>query len=512
MLRLTSEEKIEAARRLIAKALDAHGEWFVREGPRGRVAAELKRGEWELRSAARALVFSYWGASGLRVWRIAAWGRAGEHLRLEASRRMGAERATLELIPRASHASAKIALNAARLAVCGRLAALLAEACGLRVEEARLSAGARRGEPGRDARLLLRSGTERTLVAATAPVVPVGGDDAERFLTSALLWLARLEERGARIGELWLVAGAKLAGPLGERIALLREDLRQRILLFEVNEESNDLRPLPLPRLPELLSQPAPRLFRPMPPHLSELVESIVALAPEAIDVVRARHGQTLRFHGLPFARVRHLAGRELLWFGVGPAARRQLLEGWNREELLKLLAELAEHRRHDAADRRHHFYRAAPEAWLESILRRDIRQLDPGLRLAPLHTQFRTARGASDGPRPVDLLALRRDGRLALVELKVSEDPTLVLQAADYWRRVETHRRQGTIARARLFDDQPLAAAPPLLYLAAPLLRFHRSLPSLARALSPEIETYRFDLNEDWRTGVRVARISDLT
>ncbi|HKG15718.1 MAG TPA: hypothetical protein VKB12_20525, partial [Pyrinomonadaceae bacterium] len=142
--------------------------------------------------------------------------------------------------------------------------------------------------------------------------------------------------------------------------------------------------------------------------------------------------------------------------------------------------------------------------------LRRDVTRLDPGLRLAPLHAQFRATRAGPHGAaRPVDLLALRRDGRLVVVELKVSEDAALALQGADYWRRVESQRRHGNIARARLFGDAELADEPPLLYLVAPMLRFHRSFHTLARCLTPEIETYRLDLNEDWRSGVRVVRRS---
>jgi hypothetical protein len=38
-------------------------------------------------------------------------------------------------------------------------------------------------------------------------------------------------------------------------------------------------------------------------------------------------------------------------------------------------------------------------------------------------------------------------------------------------------------------------------------MLRFHRSFHTLARCLSPRIETYRLDLNEDWRAGPRVVR-----
>ncbi len=37
----------------------------------------------------------------------------------------------------------------------------------------------------------------------------------------------------------------------------------------------------------------------------------------------------------------------------------------------------------------------------------------------------------------------------------------------------------------------------------------FHnqRLFQTLARLVAPEIEMYRFDLNEDWRAGVRVVR-----
>jgi hypothetical protein len=242
---------------------------------------------------------------------------------------------------------------------------------------------------------------------------------------------------------------------------------------------------------------------------LTQTAAQIVALAPEAIDVVRARHGETLRFHGLAFARVRRLMRREHVWFGAGRAPR-VLLDESNWPQLAKLVDELHAHRRADALDHRHAYYASAPEAWLESLLRRDITRLDPGLRLAPLYAQFRTAatrRARSAGARPVDLLAIRHDGRLVVIELKVSEDAALPLQGADYWRRVEAHRQRGEITHARLFGDAEIADEPPLTYLVAPMLRFHRHFDTLARLLTPDIELYRFDLNEDWRAGVRVVR-----
>ena len=53
----------------------------------------------------------------------------------------------------------------------------------------------------------------------------------------------------------------------------------------------------------------------------------------------------------------------------------------------------------------------------------------------------------------------------------------------------------------------EEVADEPPLVYLVAPTLRFHRAFDTLAHAVSTDIEMYRFDINEDWRAGVRVMR-----
>lgn len=506
MKRLTNIEEIEDARYSLAELLEARGEWFLREG-RGRASIALRRGEWELRVEACVLSFSYWGETGARAWRVVAWGRQGEGARLECVRRMGAERARLELVPRALVASAREAVADARMRECERITALVRDFAGAKLERVTLSVGARRGEPGRWARILLRRG--RACVAVTAPVVPMRAEGAESFIASALLWLARLEGGAARTrpNALWLVAPSALCAAVCERLALLRDDLREIVSVFEVDEERGDLTPIRAPGLDELLDADAPRLLRPASQSQSELVSSVVALAPQSVDVVRARRGETLRFNGLSFARVRRVTDTEQVWFGVERASRRRLLDEEGAEDFVKLIAELKQHRRADATDHRHALYRAAPEAWLESLLRRDITRLDPGLRLAPLHAQFRASRAAGGAAHPVDLLALRRDGRLVVVELKVSEDAALALQGADYWRRVEMHRRCGNVERARLFGDAVISNEPTLVYLVAPLLRFHRSFQTLARAVAPEIEMYRFDINEDWREGVRVAR-----
>jgi hypothetical protein len=503
MKRLTNSDDINGARRELAALLDAHGEWFCAERRDG-VTIPLRQGEWELSAAHGRLHFAYWAERGLRTWRLLAWAWQDERLRMDVTRRMGAERATLELVPRASARAGVEAVRAARLRLCMQLAQLAcASLPGAQVERVRLSMGARRTEPGRYARIILRPRGE--LLAVSGPVVTTAARDVDALLTSALLWWLRLQRqaRFAGLRKLWLVVPRELTEATTHRLALLRAEVRRDISLYERDEAWQTLTPLNGPDLPQLCAA-APRSLKAPRVDLSATAARIVAFAPDAIDVVRARYGETLRYHGLAFARVRRTLGREHVWFGT--SARRLLTEdSW--PELAKLLDELATHRCADAHDHRHALYAPAPEAWLESLLRRDITRLDPGLILAPLHAQLRAAAQTSSGARPVDLLALRRDGRLAVIELKVSEDAALPLQGADYWRRVEAHRRAGHIAKANLFGDLPIAAEPPLLYLVAPIFRFHRAFQPLARLLTPEIDLYRFDLNEDWRAGVRVAR-----
>jgi hypothetical protein len=503
MNRLDGHEEVAAALRLLTRLLEARDAWLLRERRDG-AAFELRRGEWNLRAAGGALLLSYLGGSGARAWRVVAWRVEGEGLYLEAVRRAGDGVMLLSLVPRALVATARAAVADARRAECERLAALVCETACARLEHASLSPGARRGEPGRWARVLLQLKTgvyER--VAVAAPVVPSGAESVESFLTSALLWFMRLGEGERRAHTLWLVAPRALALAACERLPLLRESLRACVSVYELEEGECGLSPLHVPTLEELFDAPATKLSRATQPAPCELAASIIALAPDEIDFVRARHGETLRFQGLPFARVRRVGGREHLWFGVG--GRRALFEEGSGPDFLNLLASLKEHRRAAAPEHRHALYRAAPEAWLEALLRRDVTRLDPGLRLAPIHAQFRAAPGSAS--RPIDLLALRRDGRLVVVELKVTEDAALALQGADYWRRVEAQRRAGHITRARLFGAAELSDEPPLLYLVAPMLRFHRSFHTLARCLSPRIETYRLDLNEDWRAGIHVVR-----
>jgi hypothetical protein len=411
------------------------------------------------------------------------------------------------MIPRASAAMIAETVSEIRIERCLELARLtLEKVYGAKIEKARLSPGAQPGKPGRYSRIILQTGRERT--AVTAIVAENNRQEVDNYLSHALIWFLRMREavRGPFVRSLWIVVAEESLEQMQRRVALLADDLRASIVLFTIDEGWSALTVAEQRSLESFLTEKQQPLRISSYDKVSESARAIIDLAPESIDRIRGRHGETLRFHGMPFARVRTLMGRERVWFGLD-RVRRKSFDEESVREWDALFADLTLNRVASQSDRRHALYRALPEAWLESLLRRDVTKLDPGLIVAPIHAQFRTTTPTRQSSRPIDLLSLRKDGRLAVIELKVTEDIALVLQGAEYWLRVEAHRRHGQIAAARLFGDREIADEPVLVYLVAPTLRFHRAFSTLAKCIRREIQLYRFDINENWRGGVKVMR-----
>jgi hypothetical protein len=512
LLQLNNVAAVATAERSIHELLTRHGEWFLAQDDGAPLA--LGNGEFDFSVDHRRLIFSSWTESGSRSWRITAWSWTGDKLVLEASRRMGAEMATLELVPRASAKAIVASIAAARQVRCEKLARIASSALSdAKIESATLSPGMRRDQPGRYGRIVLRLPHER--IAVTATVANSDSRNVDSLFSSALLWFNRLQLRPKRplIEKLLIVVEHNVLEAARQRHVLLRDSVRQRIELCEIrgvrlngNETWEQIEPVRPFERKNLWRKRLTRLPAPLEHWFPEAVKQVISLAPQAIDLVTSRHGQTLRYHGLPFARVRRVMDRDRLWFGI-EGSHRRLLDEYHEQDWAKLLGDLEVYRHANCRDRRQWLYRAAGEAWLESILRRDISKLDPGLIVAPLHAQFRTSHGGPTSARPIDLLALRHDGRLAVIELKVNEDREHVFQGVDYWRRVEAHRRRGHISTAKLFGEREISDESPLVYLVAPTLRFHPSFAALARTIAPDIEIYRFDINEDWRAGVHVVR-----
>jgi hypothetical protein len=204
-----------------------------------------------------------------------------------------------------------------------------------------------------------------------------------------------------------------------------------------------------------------------------------------------------LRFRGLPFARWED--GR--VYFGIGDC--RKELTAASQSVFKQLLQDLEQHRHPLAEDTRHALYRAQPERWLERLVLEDVTRVDAMLDPRFAYSQVFASAGGEHGI--LDLLAVTRSGRLAILELKASEHIHMPLQAADYWLRVREHLERGEIARYGYFHTVELQQAPPLVYLVAPALRFHPSADEILKCLSPKLEVVRVGLAESWRRGLRV-------
>lgn len=227
-----------------------------------------------------------------------------------------------------------------------------------------------------------------------------------------------------------------------------------------------------------------------------------------AATEVRVRRATEVSFalHGLEYARIRHglapgsFARRDEITFGAGANETSLTAE---TEELFRDLTERLFENRHASGSRRNPLFRLQPERWLESALRRDIGEIEPGLRGDIVYSQVPAFAAGDRGM--LDLLTVTRTGRLAVLELKADDSLHLPLQALDYWSRVRQLQQENAFQTQGYFRRIQLSDEPPLLYLVAPALRIHPSTDIVLRHLSPEVQWELIGLNEDWRARRKV-------
>jgi hypothetical protein len=225
------------------------------------------------------------------------------------------------------------------------------------------------------------------------------------------------------------------------------------------------------------------------------LLEPILAVS--AVESIERSDGElSLRIRGLEFART---SGAELLY---GIDRRRRALPS-NVAEIRRLAEELARIRSANAADRHNPLFLRNPEAWLESQVRREIEAVDASLLPAPIYGQVPAFAAADRGV--LDLLAVDCAGRLAVIELKASEDIHLPLQALDYWLRVKWHLDRREFNVRGYFPGIELRSQPPRLLLISPALEFHPANERVLRYLAPGIEVERVGVGLEWQKELKV-------
>jgi len=478
--------------------LEKHTEWLLADVAGG--IFPLRAHEIEIEQSRNRFLLGFLDEKGFQTWRIERAEIKDEKFILNLARNFGREHRKIELVPRARAEALGEAVELARLEKANRIAQLLvSETADAKLIRTELNRG-----NGRFGEIMLETAGGRR-IAALADVS--GGLAPEMILSTAILKLVRLERRKKNpVTGIWLLSEKRTARPLQKLHACLRSGRKRMIRLKKIFPEKlkdkdegekeliADLKPLEIEDL--WTGRPA----KPKPagkPQLSETARTIVRLAPGKIDHLFTGNGETLRFLGLPFVRGRKIFGEDKIWFGTG--RHRRILNEESHEDFCALFETIERYRRFDSPNKQHAFYRDAPEAWLESLLRKNIRALDANLVLSPVYNQFRASR------ERIDLLALRRDGRLVIIELKVAPDREMLLQAVDYWQKIELQRRRGNLAKARLFGKRRIADRPALIYLAAPVFAYHPQFDLLAAAFNPGIGIYRFDLAENWRRELKV-------
>jgi hypothetical protein len=350
----------------------------------------------------------------------------------------------------------------------------------------------------------MHEGAREWAVIAVAP--GEGAAAIEGILTFGILWLDWVRQRI----ETRAVEGLRVFVPEGASKSLLERaaglSAAARLEVFEFREESARIQKMEATCEGNVESWLTPR--REVEFALAaarEAIRRIHALAlhvPPAGDdiglhMVAGTGEVAICFRGLDFARWSH----EGIRFGLGDS--REPLSESTEAALDRLVRRLDLHRNSLATETTHPLYRAAPERWIETLVLQDPTRLDAHLDPAHLYSQLPALTMGDRGV--LDLLGVTRRGRLVVIELKASDDMQMPVQAVDYWLRVRRHQRDGDFERYGYFAGKELDPKPPLVWLAAPALRFHSTVETMMKYLAPEIQVTRIGLNENWRRGLKV-------
>lgn len=477
------------------KEFTSEGSIEIREN--GGRLAPFSGLSWEVRGAAEKPLLHLWSENHNLTRRVLAiTDHSDQRLALAVERFGRSKPDRLEFI-RLEFERAQRDLS--REAFCDGLGRLLAEQFpDESVESLTASPDLEHSISGSYVRGLLRRGSSYFAVLA----VPDGesSDTVESSLTFALLWLdrARNSTRRGTINALRLILPRGGARHLAHRAAALTEDLC--IELYERDPVRETLEKIDPRRAGNQDTWLVPHRESEALLDLSRAaLDPIVALSPRAVTIhpVPQSREVLVRFRGLAFARW----DDRRVFFGC-PDTREEL-NASSLPALKNLLQQLENYRHPLAIETRHALYRAQPERWLEALVREDVTRIDAALDSRFVYSQVFAQAGGEHGI--LDLLTVTRAGRLAILELKASEHIHLPLQAAGYWLGIRRHLEQRDFARYGYFPGIELQAAPPLIYLVAPALRFHPSTDTLLRFLSPDLESTRVGLAESWRRGLRV-------
>ncbi|HEY6403844.1 MAG TPA: hypothetical protein VI479_20650, partial [Blastocatellia bacterium] len=421
--------------------------------------ATLARSDFEFSVEWGKLIFAWWGDGVSQSWRVTAYEIDPGELRLRATRGMSGE--TTLLILRDPLRSARWAKwpnglagrenlppGERRRLYAETLSCLITKSFdGVKIQRATIGSSRSSSGVSQYARLVLKSAGETILAIGTSGAESQAVVDGmiAAGLASFVAFNEKRNEKD-RAKRFWFCLPKGRSQTAMERGPLLDvSHLGARLEWFEIDEDGEEMvnvRPVMQVELLDshLLGRgdvvwPDPSTPPPAPTPYDLWRERIINLAPDLIEKRRDPRSGLERFEikGLEFARF--LAGGHAK-FGVagatsesgsnppylaylaypasltylGSFADLSVLTESNFGELERLAREIAHYRSADCLERRHPFYLLRAEAWLESLLRRDIRRLDPTFDERFVYSQVPAWR--ADDRSVIDLLTVNKKGR----------------------------------------------------------------------------------------------------
>jgi hypothetical protein len=466
-------------------------ERLIAEVQAGHAAADLSYGK---------LILSCWGEAWSRSWRVGSCEAVTAGLRLRCKKQMGRVDSLLELM----RGKRAVSLAGSRDEYAAKLASMIeSNFAGYRVESAVRARDDTRHLSSIHARFIITN--RGKTIAAVGCGHTETQETVDGLLTSGLTWLDALGAKRSAVDRLLIFAPRGRATTLATRLTCI-DNSSATISLAEADEASGEIEPVAAfdqGDLADNFKRASARAVWPrnqeIPHNISSLIDLILRLAGGLIETKREGNWIALSIRGLELARVSIRDCR--VEFGIQRPRKR--LDDANRGELERLISEIISNRSSDSDRRDDLLYRSQTERWLESMIRSDVASVDPTLDQRYVYSQVPAYRG--EHRSFIDLLSVTSEGQLVVMELKVTEDAETVFQGLDYWLRVEWHRLRGDFERRGYFKGLKIADRAPLLYLVAPLMRFHATTRLVARAISTRVPVYRIGINEDWRGGVRV-------
>ncbi|HJQ67858.1 MAG TPA: hypothetical protein VKA70_02735 [Blastocatellia bacterium] len=465
-----------------------------------RLVATVQAGQASADLSYGKLILSCWCEEWSRSWRVTSCEATDTGLRLRCTKRMGREDSLVEL----TRGRPSISVTGSRDEFAVKLASMIeSNFAGYRVERATRARDDTRHLTGVHARLIIKHRGKTIAAVGCGQSETQAAVDA--LLTSGLAWVDALKGKRISASRLIIFAPRGRATTLATRLTCV-DVTGLAVSLAEVDEASGQIIAVAAfdqGDLADNLRRASARSCWPrnrdLPLETKALIDGALRLAPGVIEARRKGNWVALSIRGLELARVSIKDRR--VEFGIENPRKR--LDDASRAEFENLIRDVASNRRSDSDSRDDLLYRSQAERWLESLVRADVMAIDPTLDPRYVYSQVPAYRG--EHRTFIDLLGATREGRLVVMELKVAEDPEFVFQGLDYWLRVEWHRSRGDFQRRGYFEGLSIADRAPLLYLVAPLLRFHATTRLVASAISTRVPVYRVGINEDWRSGVRV-------